>query len=132
MWASVRAAAGHSLFPAIKPFLVSVSLHYQHDFQWEIRAGDSGKLRRVFGGNRYTNFILDTHCLKRKDVIHFPSVTGLLSAKTDHKVITEVVQNGNEFTWTQTIPNWTWSNRFSVGQECELVTMKGIKFKVGE
>lgn len=57
-------------------------------------------------------------------------VTGLLSAKTDHKVITEVLQDGNDFTWTQSIPNWSWSNKFQVGQECELVTMKGVKFKV--
>lgn len=59
----------------------------------------------------------------------FLEAIGLLSAKTDHKVITEVAQNGNDFTWTQTIPNWKWTNTFSVGQECELVTMKGIKFK---
>lgn len=65
------------------------------------------------------------------DVIYFPFVTGLLSAKTDHKVITEVVQSGSDFTWTQSIPNWKWSNTFSIGQECELVTMKGMKFKVG-
>lgn len=60
----------------------------------------------------------------------FFSLTGLLGAKTDHKVITEVVQDGNDFTWTQSIPNWKWSNTFSVGQECELVTMKGTQFKV--
>lgn len=59
-----------------------------------------------------------------------PTVTGLLTAKTDHKVITEVVQDGNDFTWTQSIPNWTWTNRFKVGQECELATMKGTKFTV--
>lgn len=59
-----------------------------------------------------------------------PTVTGLLTAKTDHKVITEVVQDGNDFTWTQSIPNWTWTNKFKVGQECELATMKGTKFTV--
>ncbi|XP_075889047.1 gastrotropin-like [Nelusetta ayraudi] len=59
----------------------------------------------------------------------FLEAIGLLSAKTDHKVTTEVVQDGNDFTWTQSIPNWSWSNKFKVGQECELVTMKGIKFK---
>lgn len=58
------------------------------------------------------------------------TAAGLLSAKTDHKVVTEVVQNGNDFTWTQTIPNWTWSNKFTIGQECELVTMTDTKFKV--
>lgn len=58
------------------------------------------------------------------------TVAGLLNAKTDHKVITEVVQDGNDFTWTQSIPNWSWTNKFTIGKECELVTMKGIKFKV--
>lgn len=59
----------------------------------------------------------------------FLEAIGLLSAKTDHKVITEVVQDGDNFTWTQTIPNWSWSNKFTVGQECELTTMTGTKFK---
>ncbi|XP_059202724.1 gastrotropin-like [Centropristis striata] len=58
----------------------------------------------------------------------FLEVIGLLNAKTDHKVVTEVVQDGNDFTWTQTIPNWKWSNKFTVGQECELVTMTGATF----
>uniref|UniRef100_UPI0037E74F6A gastrotropin-like n=1 Tax=Semicossyphus pulcher TaxID=241346 RepID=UPI0037E74F6A len=59
----------------------------------------------------------------------FLEIIGLLNAKTDHKVITEVLQDGNDFTWTQSIPNWTWSNKFSAGQECELETMKGSKFR---
>ncbi|XP_038556047.1 gastrotropin-like [Micropterus salmoides] len=59
----------------------------------------------------------------------FLQAIGLLSAKTDHKVVTEVVQEGNNFTWTQSIPNWTWSNKFSIGQECELSTMTGSTFK---
>lgn len=58
----------------------------------------------------------------------FLEALGLLSAKTDHKVVTEVVQDGNDFTWEQSIPNWKWSNKFTVGQECELVTMAGTKF----
>ncbi|KAM3612763.1 uncharacterized protein V6R79_014089 [Siganus canaliculatus] len=59
----------------------------------------------------------------------FLELLGLLSAKTDYKVKTEVVQDGDKFTWTQSIPNWTWSNEFTVGQECELATMTGAKFK---
>ncbi|KAM3866775.1 gastrotropin-like [Diretmus argenteus] len=59
----------------------------------------------------------------------FLEAIGLLHAKTDYKVVTEVVQDGMDFTWTQTIPNWTWSNKFTVGQECELQTMTGSKFK---
>ncbi|XP_039976262.1 gastrotropin-like [Xiphias gladius] len=59
----------------------------------------------------------------------FLEAIGFLNAKTDHKVVTEVDQDGNNFTWTQTIPNWTWSNNFTIGQECELVTMTGSKFK---
>jgi len=59
----------------------------------------------------------------------FLQIIGLTKAKTDHKVITEVVQKGNDFTWTQSIPNWTWSNDFTAGQECELKTMLGPTFK---
>ncbi|XP_061644057.1 gastrotropin-like [Phyllopteryx taeniolatus] len=59
----------------------------------------------------------------------FLEAIGRLSAKTDSKVQTEVLQDGNGFTWTQTTANWTWSNKFTTGQECELVTMTGSKFK---
>ncbi|XP_053735847.1 gastrotropin-like [Synchiropus splendidus] len=58
----------------------------------------------------------------------FLEATGLSDAKTDCKVITEVVQDGNVFSWTQSIPTWSWTNNFTVGQECELVTMTGTKF----
>ncbi|XP_054647503.1 gastrotropin-like [Dunckerocampus dactyliophorus] len=59
----------------------------------------------------------------------FLEIIGLLDAKTDLKVQTEVCQEGNDFTWTQSLPGWTWSNKFSIGQDCELVTMTGSKFK---
>uniref|UniRef100_A0A3Q3W178 Cytosolic fatty-acid binding proteins domain-containing protein n=1 Tax=Mola mola TaxID=94237 RepID=A0A3Q3W178_MOLML len=67
---------------------------------------------------------------KQENYEEFLEAIGLLSAKTNHKVETEVVQNGNEFIWTQSIPGSTWSNKFTVGQECELLTMMGTKFKV--
>lgn len=57
-------------------------------------------------------------------------VTDFLKAKTDHKVVTEVIQDGDHFTWTQSIPNWTWTSTFTVGEESELVSMKGQKFTV--
>ncbi|XP_076021046.1 gastrotropin-like [Genypterus blacodes] len=59
----------------------------------------------------------------------FLEAIGLLNAKTDYKVETEVVQDGDNFTWTQSVPGWTWSNNFSAGQECELTTMTDSKFK---
>ncbi|CAI5651897.1 gastrotropin [Oreochromis niloticus] len=65
----------------------------------------------------------------QENYVEFLEAVGLQNAKTDHKVVTEVLQDGNNFTWTQTIPNWTWSNKFIVGQECELATMTGSKFK---
>lgn len=71
----------------------------------------------------HVNFV---HCL----YLDFFFAKGLLSAKTDSKVQTEVLQDGNDFTWTQTTPNLTWSNKFTTGQECELLTMTGSKFKV--
>ncbi|XP_036403921.1 gastrotropin-like [Megalops cyprinoides] len=45
------------------------------------------------------------------------------------KTVTEVVQNGNEFTWSQIYPNKTMSNKFIIDQECEMETMSGKKFK---
>ncbi|XP_030595772.1 gastrotropin-like [Archocentrus centrarchus] len=65
----------------------------------------------------------------QENYAEFLEAVGLLNAKTDYKVVTEVLQDGNNFTWTQTTPNWTWSNKFIVGQECELNTMRGSKFK---
>ncbi|XP_072289625.1 gastrotropin-like [Eucyclogobius newberryi] len=65
----------------------------------------------------------------QENYVEFLEAIGLLKAKTDHKVITDVQQDGDKLTWTQTVPNWTWSNTFTVGQECELSTMTGEKFK---
>ncbi|KAG8438766.1 hypothetical protein GDO86_005094 [Hymenochirus boettgeri] len=46
------------------------------------------------------------------------------------KFTTEVVQNGNEFTWSQIYPGHTMTNKFIIGQESEMETMAGKKFKV--
>ncbi|XP_029439497.1 gastrotropin isoform X2 [Rhinatrema bivittatum] len=43
--------------------------------------------------------------------------------------VTEVVQNGNEFTWSQIYPGHTMTNKFIIDQECEMETMAGKKFK---
>ncbi|XP_057706356.1 gastrotropin-like [Corythoichthys intestinalis] len=59
----------------------------------------------------------------------FLKAIGLLSAKTDSKVQTEVLQDGDDFTWTQKVSDLTWFNKFTAGQECELVTMNGSKFR---
>ncbi|XP_067899040.1 gastrotropin-like [Heterodontus francisci] len=46
------------------------------------------------------------------------------------KVITEVTQNGNNFTWSQIYPGGkTMKNMFAIGQESEMETMDGKKFK---
>ncbi|XP_069809277.1 gastrotropin-like [Dendropsophus ebraccatus] len=45
------------------------------------------------------------------------------------KYTTEVVQNGNDFTWSQFYPGFTLTNKFTVGQESDLETMGGKKFK---
>ncbi|MEQ2312562.1 hypothetical protein AMECASPLE_032325 [Ameca splendens] len=65
----------------------------------------------------------------QENYAEFLEATGLQKAKTDHKVVTEVVQDGDSFTWTQSIPGWTWSISFTLGQECELQSMKGVNFK---
>uniref|UniRef100_A0A8C7FN71 Uncharacterized protein n=1 Tax=Oncorhynchus kisutch TaxID=8019 RepID=A0A8C7FN71_ONCKI len=35
--------------------------------------------------------------------------------ETDIKVITEVLREGDDFTWSQVIPNWTWTSKFTIG-----------------
>ncbi|XP_030068706.1 gastrotropin [Microcaecilia unicolor] len=46
------------------------------------------------------------------------------------KFVTEVVQNGNEFSWSQIYPGGhTMTNKFIIDQECEMETMAGKKFK---
>ncbi|XP_075715984.1 gastrotropin-like [Rhinoderma darwinii] len=47
----------------------------------------------------------------------------------DFKYTTEVIQKGNEFTWSQIYPGHTTTNKFVVGQESEMATMGGKKFK---
>ncbi|KAL0994688.1 hypothetical protein UPYG_G00125830 [Umbra pygmaea] len=48
----------------------------------------------------------------------------------DYKLITEVVQNGDEFTWTQVYPtDKRVSNKFVIGKECDMETIGGKKFK---
>ncbi|XP_053572196.1 gastrotropin-like [Bombina bombina] len=47
----------------------------------------------------------------------------------DFKFTTEVVQNGNDFTWSQIYPGHTKTNKFTVGQESEMETVSGKKFK---
>ncbi|XP_041848877.1 gastrotropin [Melanotaenia boesemani] len=48
----------------------------------------------------------------------------------DYKLITEVTQEGNDFTWTQIYPtNATVTNKFTIGKECEMQTIGGKKFK---
>ncbi|MGH0123223.1 UNVERIFIED_CONTAM: hypothetical protein FKN15_011247 [Acipenser sinensis] len=45
------------------------------------------------------------------------------------KIVTEVIQNGNEFTWSQVYPQKTMTNKFVIDQESEMESMVGKKFK---
>ncbi|XP_066473779.1 gastrotropin [Tiliqua scincoides] len=46
------------------------------------------------------------------------------------KVITEVVQNGDEFTWTQTYQGGkSMTNKFIIGKESDMEILGGKKFK---
>ncbi|XP_061784674.1 gastrotropin-like [Nerophis lumbriciformis] len=48
----------------------------------------------------------------------------------DYKIITEVTQDGKDFSWTQVYPtNAKVTNKFTVGQECDMETIGGKKFK---
>ncbi|NXN30840.1 FABP6 protein, partial [Nycticryphes semicollaris] len=46
------------------------------------------------------------------------------------KIVTEVVQNGNDFIWTQHFPGGrTTTNKFTIGKEADMETMGGRSFK---
>uniref|UniRef100_A0A8D0G4X9 Fatty acid binding protein 6 n=1 Tax=Sphenodon punctatus TaxID=8508 RepID=A0A8D0G4X9_SPHPU len=46
------------------------------------------------------------------------------------KIVTEVVQNGEEFTWSQLYPGGqSMTNTFVIGKESNMETMGGKKFK---
>uniref|UniRef100_A0A7N9AZ17 Fatty acid-binding protein, liver-type n=1 Tax=Mastacembelus armatus TaxID=205130 RepID=A0A7N9AZ17_9TELE len=48
----------------------------------------------------------------------------------NYKLITEVTQDGDDFTWTQIYPaNAKVTNKFTVGKECDMETIGGKKFK---
>uniref|UniRef100_A0A3P9IQ68 Fatty acid binding protein 6, ileal (gastrotropin) n=1 Tax=Oryzias latipes TaxID=8090 RepID=A0A3P9IQ68_ORYLA len=47
----------------------------------------------------------------------------------DYKAVTEVTQNGDEFTWTQVYPTIKVTNKFTIGKECEMESLGGKKFK---
>ncbi|KAK5859709.1 hypothetical protein PBY51_021242 [Eleginops maclovinus] len=48
----------------------------------------------------------------------------------DYKLVTEVTQNGNTFTWTQLYPaNAKVTNTFTVDKESDMETIGGKKFK---
>lgn len=48
----------------------------------------------------------------------------------DYKAVTEVTQNGDEFTWTQVYPTIKVTNKFTIGKESEMESLGGKKFKV--
>ncbi|XP_034039182.1 gastrotropin [Thalassophryne amazonica] len=48
----------------------------------------------------------------------------------DYKIITEVTQDGDNFSWTQYYPaNAKVTNTFIIGKECDMQTIGGKKFK---
>lgn len=50
----------------------------------------------------------------------------------DYKLITEVTQDGDTYSWTQIYPtNAKVTNTFTIGKECDMETIGGKKFKVG-
>ncbi|XP_008690648.1 gastrotropin isoform X2 [Ursus maritimus] len=46
------------------------------------------------------------------------------------KIVTEVQQDGQNFTWSQHYPGGhSMTNKFTIGKECDMETMGGRKFK---
>uniref|UniRef100_A0A8C1KXW3 Fatty acid binding protein 6, ileal (gastrotropin) n=1 Tax=Cyprinus carpio TaxID=7962 RepID=A0A8C1KXW3_CYPCA len=54
----------------------------------------------------------------------------VISKGRDFKLVTEVIQNGDDFTWIQFYPNnHVVTNKFTVGKESDMETVGGKKFK---
>ncbi|CAM4669655.1 unnamed protein product [Leuciscus chuanchicus] len=54
----------------------------------------------------------------------------VISKGHDFKLVTEVIQNGEDYTWIQYYPNnHVVTNKFIVGKESEMETVGGKKFK---
>ncbi|XP_013859883.1 gastrotropin [Austrofundulus limnaeus] len=48
----------------------------------------------------------------------------------DYKIITEITQSGDNFSWTQIYPtDARVTNTFTIGKECDIQTIGGKKFK---
>ena len=68
------------------------------------------------------------------ELLLFGPVTGVpeeyINQGRDVKVITEIAKNGNTFVVQRIRPKKTTSNSLTLGQECEIDTIKGDKVKV--
>ncbi|XP_043076923.1 gastrotropin [Puntigrus tetrazona] len=54
----------------------------------------------------------------------------VISKGRDFKLVTEVIQNGDDFSWIQYYPNnHVVTNKFIVGKESDMETVGGKKFK---
>uniref|UniRef100_A0A3B4UHG2 Fatty acid binding protein 6, ileal (gastrotropin) n=1 Tax=Seriola dumerili TaxID=41447 RepID=A0A3B4UHG2_SERDU len=64
----------------------------------------------------------------------FTWITGIpddiIEKGRDYKLITEVTQSGDDFSWTQIYPtDAKVTNKFTIGKECDMETIGGKKFK---
>lgn len=66
-------------------------------------------------------------------IFFIPGIPDDVIAKgRDYKMVTEITQDGNTFSWTQLYPaNAKVANTFSVDKEADMETIGGKKFKVG-
>ncbi|XP_067303952.1 fatty acid-binding protein 10-A, liver basic [Pseudorasbora parva] len=58
-----------------------------------------------------------------------PLPEDIIKLAKDVKPVTEIQQNGNDFTITSKTPGKTVTNSFTIGKEAEITTMDGKKLK---
>lgn len=94
-------------------------------FFWEINCETSGVISFEFPamivGRSLIIFVLLFLSALPEDVIKMAK---------DVKPVTEIQQNGNDFTITSKTPGKTVTNSFTIGKEAEITTMDGKKLKV--
>nr|DBA30536.1 TPA: hypothetical protein GDO54_006501 [Pyxicephalus adspersus] len=57
----------------------------------------------------------------------FPEIK--IQTEEDIMILTKIVQNGNDFIWSQVYPDRTITNNFTTGEESEMQTVIGTKVK---
>lgn len=113
-----------------KPHLLSLLVLYYNSVSWCLLKCllQSSELNKIATKARWQKL----NCSKLWLLLYTSGIPDdVISKGRDFKLVTEVIQNGDEYTWIQYYPNnHVVTNKFIVGKESDMETVGGKKFKV--